>query len=77
MSVNTTAILQYDNVIINNDITIASGMSLVGLLASSPWIITHVNYFSSKFRLNQFLFSNKINLNLKSHWNWLTVITMF
>lgn len=36
MSVNTTAILQYDNVIINNDITIANGMSLVGLLASSP-----------------------------------------
>lgn len=36
MSVNTMATLQYDNVMMNNDMTIASGMSLVGFLASSP-----------------------------------------
>lgn len=36
MSVNMTATLQYDNVMIDKDITIANGMSLVGLLASSP-----------------------------------------
>jgi len=31
-----TATLQYDNVMMNNEMTIASGMSFVGLLASSP-----------------------------------------
>lgn len=36
MSVNITATLQYDNVMMNNEITIAIGMSLVGRLASSP-----------------------------------------
>lgn len=36
MRVNTTAMLQYENVIMNRDITMASGISLVGFLASSP-----------------------------------------
>jgi len=39
MSVNTIATLQYENVMMNNDITIAKGMSLIGRLASSPRII--------------------------------------
>jgi len=33
------ATLQYDNVMMDNDIIIAKGMSLVGRLASSPRII--------------------------------------
>jgi len=36
MSVNMIATLQYDEVMINNDITIAKGMSFVGRFASSP-----------------------------------------
>jgi len=39
------ATLQYDNVMMDNDITIAKGMSLVGRLASSPRIIKKKNKF--------------------------------
>lgn len=36
MSVNMIAMLQYENVMIDSDMTIAKGMSRVGRLASSP-----------------------------------------
>lgn len=62
MRVNTTAMLQYENVIMNNDITMAIGMSLVGFLASSPLWLNKLFESITKFNIyliNPFIVYNE------------------
>jgi len=61
MSVKMIATLQYDNVMMDNDITIAKGMSLVGRLASSPRIIPKKQNCISSLKNTRKMYKSSLN----------------